>query len=377
MTVGLAEDALGKFARIWAPIFPGADVDVTYDVRALGVQRGNGSGFGIEAVNVVRGRLYVGVEFTSAVLNRKGRPSCRNPRACRSMPLAGERRRNGASDWRRSPGQTAAAARREDQGNGRNDSERASGDRHGDALFCFDMPKRIALLLLLVQGGCANETPYATTVGVLPPGETLTVRVANATVSAFQPAAGQPRNRFAIAATAVAKTSPPPAPRLRAIPGRGVTVEAVGPLAGLLVRVPDGVTLIVDSRQGDVHVTDISGNARIVAMQGDVQAMLPGYAEARAGRGNVTVTMGSIGWPGTLHFSSGEGNVEVWINERAAFNVHLHTDRGTLFTDFNLRGTSQGVSETIDGSVNGGGSHGIDIETSAGTIRLLRLHPQA
>ncbi len=240
------------------------------------------------------------------------------------------------------------------------------------------MPIRIALLLLLlVPAGCANETPYATTVGVLPPGGTLTVRVANATVSAFQPAAGQPRNRFAIAATAIGKASPPAAPRLRAVPGRGVTVDAEGPLANLLVRVPDGVTLVVDSRQGDVHVTDISGNARITAMQGDVQAMLPGYAEVKAGKGNVTVTMGSVGWPGTLHFSTGQGNVEVWINERAAFAVHLHTDRGTLFTDFDLRGTSQGGSETIDGRVNGGGSHALDIETSAGTIRLLRLHPQA
>ncbi len=240
------------------------------------------------------------------------------------------------------------------------------------------MLKAIALLLLvLAPAGCANASPYATTIGMLPPGETLTVRVANATVSAFQPAAGQPRDRFAIAATAIAKASPPPAPHVRAVPGRGVTVDADRPLADLLVRVPDGVTLIVDSRQGDVHVTDISGNARIVAMQGDVQAMLPGYADVRAGRGNVRVTMGSVGWPGTLHFSTGEGNVEVWINERAAFNVHLHTDRGTLFTDFDLRGTSQGSSETIDGSVNGGGAHGIDIETSAGAIRLLRLHPQA
>ncbi len=241
------------------------------------------------------------------------------------------------------------------------------------------MTKAIALLLLLVlvPAGCTKESPYAITVGALPPGETLTVRVAHATVSAFQPAAGQPRNRFTIAATAMAKAPQPPAPRSRAVSGRGVTVDADRPLADLLVRVPDGVTLIVDSRQGDVHVTDISGNARIVAMQGDVQAMLPGFADVRAGRGNVRVTMGSIGWPGTLHFSTGEGNVEVWINERAAFSVHLHTNRGTLFTDFDLRGTSQGSSETIDGNVNGGGAHGIDIETSAGAIRLLRLHPQA
>jgi DUF4097 and DUF4098 domain-containing protein YvlB len=87
--------------------------------------------------------------------------------------------------------------------------------------------------------------------------------------------------------------------------------------------------------------------------------------------------MGSTGWPGTLHFSTQHGNVELWINETAAFDVRLHTGSGTLFTDFDLRGTSQGSSETIVGRVNGGGSHGIDVETTSGTIRLLRFHPQA
>jgi hypothetical protein len=244
--------------------------------------------------------------------------------------------------------------------------------------FCFDMQKRIALLLLLVApAGCRSETPYATTVGILPPGSTLTVRVADATVSAFAPAGGQARNRFTLEATALPNAPPPPAPRLRAILGHSLTVQADRPLADLLVRVPDGVTLVIASRRGDVHVTNITGNANIVAAHGDVQALLPGYAQARAITGNVSVTMGSTGWPGTLRFSTEQGNVTVWINENAAFNVHLHTDRGTLFTDFDLRGTSQGASETIDGRVNGGGSHGIDIETTTGAIRLLRLHPQA
>jgi hypothetical protein len=242
------------------------------------------------------------------------------------------------------------------------------------------MRNPIALLLpfaLLTPCGCASETPYATTVGVLSPGTTITVRVTDATVNAFQPAAGQPRDRFTVEALASARTSPPPAPRLRASSGAGLTVVADRPLANLLVRVPDGVDLVVDSRHGDVHVTDITGNARIVADAGNVDAMVPGYAQARAGHGNISVTMGSTGWPGTLHFFTGQGNVQVWVNENAAFTVHLYTANGTLFTDFDLRGTSHNGSETIDGRVNGGGAHRIDIETSAGTIRLLRLHPQA
>ncbi|MEO6834815.1 MAG: DUF4097 family beta strand repeat-containing protein [Candidatus Tumulicola sp.] len=241
--------------------------------------------------------------------------------------------------------------------------------------FSLDMEKRIVLLLLLSAVACSNQTPYATTVGVLAPGSTMTVRVGHATLSAFHPAAGEPRNRFTVAATAVAKASPPPAPRMR-LGSHGVTVAANDPLADLLVRVPDGVTLAVDSREGNVNVTDITGNARIVARNGDVQVMLPGYVEAKVGQGNINARLGSADWPGTLHFSTGRGDIEVWIRDRASFNVHLHTDDGIIFTDFNLRGTSHGGSETIDGEVNGGGPHGIDIESQAGAVRLLQLHPQ-
>ena len=104
--------------------------------------------------------------------------------------------------------------------------------------------------------------------------------------------------------------------------------------------------------------------------------MVPGYAQASAGTGNVTVYMGATSWPGTLKFSSRHGDVEVWINATAHFNVRMHTDRGTIFTDFLLRGTSKGFAETIDGNVGTASTHGIDIEARNGSIRLLQLKPQ-
>jgi len=108
-----------------------------------------------------------------------------------------------------------------------------------------------------------------------------------------------------------------------------------------------------------------------------VQIITPSYAQARVGNGGLSVTMGAGDWPGTLHFSTQRGDIEVWVNENVPFHVHLHTANGSLFTDFALRGTSSGTSETIDGDVNGGGPRGIDIESNAGVIRLLRLHPEA
>lgn len=236
---------------------------------------------------------------------------------------------------------------------------------------------RLPLLLsTLAIAACSTAPPFATTIGVLKPGATLTVRVASATVNAYQPATNQRRDLFTIAATALPRTSPPPAPRV-SITKSGPLVTAPGALSSLLVRVPDGVTLSVDSEQGDVNVTDITGNVTVRTAKGNVAVMISGYAQAAVNQGNVAVTMGSTRWPGTLRFSTNRGDVELRVNPNAAFAVHMHTDDGTLFTDFGLRGASAGASETIDGSVNGGSARRIDVRTSAGSIRLLRLQPQA
>ncbi len=231
------------------------------------------------------------------------------------------------------------------------------------------------LLPLLALLGCSSASPYVTTVGVLKPGATLAVRVVNTTVNAYQPEVKQRRDLFTVAATALPKGTPAPAPLLVAVPN-GVVVSAPNPLASLLVRVPDRTTLIVDSKRGDVNVTDITGDAKVRAQQGNVTMMLPGYAEADVGQGNLAVTMGATAWPGTLHFRVQRGDVQLRINGTAAFTVHLHTGDGTLFTDFGLSGTSNGATETIDGAVNGGGVHGVYVETAVGSIRLLRMQPQ-
>lgn len=235
--------------------------------------------------------------------------------------------------------------------------------------------KPSVLLLLLAITACNAPAPYVTTVGILKPGATLAVHVKNATLNAYQPAQGQPRNLFTVSATALPKSTPPPAPRLRPAP-LGVVVTAPNALASLLVRVPDRVNLVVDSERGDVNVTDIAGNARVVARNGNVTLMLPGYAQVVVGTGNLLVTMGAAEWPETLRFSTQRGDVTLRVSAKAAFHVRLRTDNGTLFTDFGLRGNSQGNAETIEGDVNGGGAQSLDVTTGAGAIRLLRLVPQ-
>lgn len=232
---------------------------------------------------------------------------------------------------------------------------------------------RSCLLLLPLLVGCGAPAPYSTTEGILRPGATLRVEIAHGRVDAYHPAAGQRPDLFTVSATAPSNGAPP-APRLRAR-GNDVTVSA-GALASLLVRVPAGVDLVVTSRYGDVNVTDISGNAKIDAAHGNVTVMVPGYAQASVGEGTLAVTMGAMHWPGTLRFSVDRGDITLRVPAPAAFSTHLQTDGGSLFTDFGLRGSTQGSVETIDGAVNGGGAQRIWAHTRAGAVRLLRMQPQ-
>lgn len=239
--------------------------------------------------------------------------------------------------------------------------------------------KRLLLLLSLAAlVACSAEAPkaYATTVGVLHPGAVMAVSIDDGVLNAFRPAEGDPPARFTVTASAYGKASPPPAPMIRPH-GSGITVAATGTLANLLVRVPDGVNFDVDSKKGNVNITDITGNIVVHAGSGDVKIMVPGYAQVSTKSGNIDLTMGATHWPGTLHISSGDGDVTVYVPETAAFHARLHTDDGVLFTDFNLRGTSHGSNETIDAPVNGGSAFGLDLESKRGAVRLLRLTPQA
>jgi len=237
--------------------------------------------------------------------------------------------------------------------------------------------KRFALLLLPAFVACSPQpAPYASTIGVLHPGATMTVRISHGVLNAFKPAEGDPSDRFTVVPSARANTTPPPAPRVRPN-GSGITVDAPDELANLLVRVPEGVNLDVHSSSGNVNVTDISGNVNVAAGTGDVKIMITGYAQASAVDGSINATIGASSWPGTLRFTTQNGDITVYVLATTAFHVRMHTDDGTLFTDFGLTGTSHGNNETIDADVNNGQAFGLDLESKHGTVRLLRLTPQA
>lgn len=233
--------------------------------------------------------------------------------------------------------------------------------------------------LLLALSACSHQAPDAVTVGILHPGSTMKIVASQASVNVYKPAAGDPPGRFTVAVYGAPGAPPPPSPTITKA-GNGILVGVPGAVASLLIRVPEGVNVAVELTRGNVTVYDISGSTDVRVGTGDVRISTGSPARIVTQNGTIDATLTQTAWNGTSSFFAGQGDVNVSVSTVARFHARLHTDGGSTFTDFDLRGTSSGASETIDGLVNGGAPPGapagVDIETHRGSVRLLKLAPQ-
>lgn len=234
--------------------------------------------------------------------------------------------------------------------------------------------KRTSLLLpLVLLAACAAPPPAIKQTGVFPPGATIVARNINGNIDAYAPERGQPADEYTVAAYGPADAvSITKAPLL-------ITAKATRPGVNFLIRGPKGGAMDLSTQHGDIHVGDFEGVVNAHTDRGDIAMLIPQYGSASIGTGNMSLIFASTSWPGTLTFTVGNGNVELYVNEHAQAHVRLHTDNGTIFTDFPpapLKGRSHGTNETLEGTINGGGSRSIDVEVHNGIVRLLQLKPQ-
>ncbi|GAC1394092.1 MAG: hypothetical protein NVSMB31_14160 [Vulcanimicrobiaceae bacterium] len=235
-------------------------------------------------------------------------------------------------------------------------------------------------LLLLVGTACCGAKPVISAEGTLDSG-TLELRSGGGKIEAFPPEAGQPANRYLV--TQSSSGAPPAAATVFNRQSRTVAIcplscppPADAPAVTYVVRVPKDVRASFYLESGDIDVSDVSGPVDAVDGRGDIKIQIPSYANAKTSYGNVSVTFGDANWPGALHFSTRRGDVELYVPALANARVDLHTDRGTIFTDFDLRGSANGVAESITGKIGGGGDRSVIVRVHDGNIRVLKLVPQ-
>lgn len=234
--------------------------------------------------------------------------------------------------------------------------------------------KRLPLLLFLfLITACAGSAPVVEKTGVLPAGATIVVHNLQGDIDAYAPERNQPADEYTIAAYASGSAKVPNI----TTQGLLITATATAPGTRFLVRGPKGGAMDISTQQGNINVADFEGIVNAHTDKGDIKMLIPMYGNASIGTGNMSVIYASTDWPGTLHFSTVNGNVELYVNQNAKAKVRLHTDNGNIFSDFpGLKGTSQGNNETIQSFINGGGPRSIDVEVKTGAIRLMQLKPQ-
>ncbi len=235
---------------------------------------------------------------------------------------------------------------------------------------------RLGLLLLATASGCAPPPPGLEQTGALPPGGVISVTSLRGNVSIYAPARGQAPSSFTLDATGPDTRRDVTVRRT----GNRITIITRGLGSDLLLRGPQGTIINVKAASGNINAADFDGVVNASTDRGDIKMLLPQYGSANAGTGNVSVIFASTTWPGTLHFTSQRGDVELYVNQTAAAGIDLITMNGTIFTDFPLKGTAHGLSEMIDGTINAAGSgrpkRSIGAFVRDGSIRLLQLKPQ-
>lgn len=140
----------------------------------------------------------------------------------------------------------------------------------------------------------------------------------------------------------------------------------------LTIKVPQQFSLKVGTiNHGDVTIENINGEIEVTNVNGPITLNnVSGSAVANTVNGNMKATFKSVNSEVPMAFSTLNGNVDVTFPSTAKFNVKLKSDRGDIYSDFDVdvdktqpkatRSSEGGmykvsVDDWVQGKVNGGG----------------------
>jgi len=152
-----------------------------------------------------------------------------------------------------------------------------------------------------------------------------------------------------------------------------VTSQFMKRAMNLTIKVPQQFGLKVSTvNNGDILIENVSGELEINNVNGAIKLTnVSGSAVATTVNGGVKATFKSVNAESPMAFTSLNGNVDVTFPPSAKFNVKLKSDRGEIYSDFDVdvdktepksnKVTKDGmykvsIDDWVQGKVNGGGS---------------------
>ena len=169
-----------------------------------------------------------------------------------------------------------------------------------------------------------------------------------------------------------------------------IAVESVERPVDLSITVPVRTSLILKTvNKGDISVTGVDGEIDVNDVNGSVTLTnVSGTAVAHALNGRVLVTFHRINREKPMAFSSLNGDIDVTFPVDLKANLTLTSDRGEVYSDFDIQmqaptkpivedARSQGgkyrvhLDKSIHGTINGGGQE-LQFKNFQGSIYIRK-----
>jgi len=112
---------------------------------------------------------------------------------------------------------------------------------------------------------------------------------------------------------------------------RAEVIVTVPAATSLVLRAVNGGQVLVDGVNGSIDVTNVNGAIRLTNVGGPVTA--------HATNGRVTATLKQVAAGKPMAFTSFNGDVDVTLPASTKANLKLRSDRGDVYTDFDVKAT--------------------------------------
>lgn len=139
-----------------------------------------------------------------------------------------------------------------------------------------------------------------------------------------------------------------------------------------VVRVPAGVVVNVETVNGGVTLRGLDTPASVATVNGSIEFDAAGALRLETVNGQIRARLTRADWSGSLDIETVNGSVDLTLPASFAANVSGETVNGGVTSDFPITIEGRWGPKSFRGSINGGGTRSLNIETVNGAIRLRR-----
>ena len=139
-----------------------------------------------------------------------------------------------------------------------------------------------------------------------------------------------------------------------------------------VVRVPPGVRVGIETVNGGVLLHGLYTPASVETVNGAIDFDAAGAHRLETVNGQIRARLTRADWEGSLEIETVNGAVDLTLPASFAATVSGETVNGGVTSDFPITIEGRWGPKSFRGTINGGGTRSLSIETVNGAIRLRR-----